>query len=72
MFIFGAIIEVINLTKDFLNSKTKMKHLGEADLIQGITMKRFGDGFSLNQAHCVEKILIQWLWYRSFETIIWS
>ena len=51
MLIFGTSIDMIKLTKNFLNSKFEMKNLGEVDLILGVKMEKSEFGFSLNQAH---------------------
>jgi len=57
MLIIGTSIEVIKLTKDFLNSKFEIKDLGEVDLILGVKVKKSKYGFSLNQIHYVENVL---------------
>lgn len=45
MLIFGTSVDVIKLTKDFLNSKFEIRDLGEADLILGVKVKKYEFGF---------------------------
>lgn len=41
----------------FLSFKLEMKYLGESNVILGIKIERIENGFSLSQAHYVEKLL---------------
>ena len=59
MLIFGTNIDIVNATKNFLNSCFEMKDLGEADVILGIKITRTLDGIFLSQSHYIEKILKQ-------------
>ena len=57
MLIFSANIDSINKTKEFLSSKFEMKDLGEVDVILGVKAIKTENGYTLSQAHYVEKIL---------------
>lgn len=66
MLIFGTHIDVINETKMFLSSKFEMKDLGETDVILGVKVTKTSNGFSLSQAHYVEKVLKK---FNSFDVV---
>lgn len=57
MLIIGINMKGINETKKYLDSKFKMKDLGEADAILGIKVKKHSGGYALCQCHYIEKVL---------------
>lgn len=56
MLIFSANIDSINKTKEFVSSKFEMKDLREVDVILGVKAIKTENGYTLSQAHYVEKI----------------
>src|ERR1044072_7668805 len=66
MLIFGTSLKVVIEIKQFLSSKFEMKDLGEVDVILGIKIQRKENGFSLSQAHYVEKLLRK---FNSFDVV---
>jgi hypothetical protein len=56
--ILGTSIDVNKETKDFLSNNSKIKDLGEADVILNIKLLREGNGeITLVQSHYVEMVL---------------
>lgn len=66
MLIFGTSLKVVIEIKEFLSSKFEMKDLGETNVILGIKIQKIENGFSLSQAHYVEKILRK---FNSFDVV---
>ena len=56
MFIIGSDIGMINATKRILSKQFDMKDMGVADVILGIKITRTSKGYTLSQAHYIEKI----------------
>nr|GEX39986.1 zinc finger, CCHC-type [Tanacetum cinerariifolium] len=57
MLIFGTDQNQVDKTKEFLSLNFSMKHIGEADVILGIRIKRENEGLTITQSHYIEKIL---------------
>ncbi|KAE8670806.1 hypothetical protein F3Y22_tig00112079pilonHSYRG00011 [Hibiscus syriacus] len=57
MLIFSSNIESINKVKNFLSTKFEMTYLGEVDVILGVEVTKTEKGFSLCQAHYIDKVL---------------
>ncbi|KAK3017639.1 hypothetical protein RJ639_003231 [Escallonia herrerae] len=57
--IFGTNLEGIFETKEYLNSRFKMKDLNEVDTVLGIKVKKHSGGYALSQSHYIEKMLLK-------------
>ncbi|GJW83594.1 zinc finger, CCHC-type containing protein [Tanacetum coccineum] len=57
MLIFGTDQVQVDLTKEFLSSRSSMKDMEEADVIIGIRIKHESNGISISQSHYIEKVL---------------
>ncbi|KAM2777882.1 hypothetical protein PS2_010172 [Malus domestica] len=59
LLIFGTNMKGVSETKEYLNSKFKMKDLNEVDTILGIKVKKHSGGYSLCQSHYIKKLLLK-------------
>ncbi|KAK3021093.1 hypothetical protein RJ639_046114 [Escallonia herrerae] len=59
LLIFGTNLEGIFETKEYLNSRFKMKDLNEVDTILGIKVKKHSGGYALSQSQYIEKMLLK-------------
>ncbi|KAK3043124.1 hypothetical protein RJ639_000013 [Escallonia herrerae] len=59
LLIFGTNLEGIFETKEYLNSRFKMKDLNEIDTVLGIKVKKHSGGYALSQSHYIEKMLLK-------------
>ena len=57
MLILGSSLNLVNKVKEFLSTKFQMKYMREVGPILGVKFSRSPHGFSLSQAHYVEKVL---------------
>ncbi|KAM1307924.1 hypothetical protein ACFX2H_010118 [Malus domestica] len=59
LLIFGTNMKGVSETKEYLNSKFKMKDLNEVDTILGIKVKKHSRDYALCQSHYIEKLLLK-------------
>ena len=65
MLIIGSNKDIIQQTKNMLNSQFDMKDMGLPDVILGIRITRTPNGITLSQDHYAEKILEKFMTYSS-------
>nr|GEW10476.1 zinc finger, CCHC-type [Tanacetum cinerariifolium] len=53
----AKLMDLVDLTKEFLSSRFYMKDMREADVILGIRIKHESNGIVISQSHYIEKVL---------------
>nr|GEU52123.1 zinc finger, CCHC-type [Tanacetum cinerariifolium] len=55
--LMNLVMNLVDLTKEFLSSRFSMKDMGEADVIMGIRIKHKSNGIAISQSHYIENVL---------------